>query len=186
MVSSFLKKIQEKLIPISANTPAQAVAQTPSVKRDFINFETSYRIGLLCIHTDEKVVLEYKKKLEKFGFECDVLMYVDSPTKMHGFDLPTYDFEDLDKKSLLPNSPRTDRFSMKRFDLLINLYFTPYPQLVHISHMSHAKCRIGPYMDTIKDFVDVMIPMDNITSISAFIESMNAILKLKPHERKLD
>ncbi len=183
---SFFKKIQEKFTQ-SSSAPAMPTAPlVPDVKHEFCNFESAYRVGLLSIHTEQDTVNEYKKKLDKLGFECDTLLYVDSQDRVPGLFLPTYDYNDLDKRTLLPNSPRTDRFSIKRFDLLINLYFTPYPQLVHISNMSQAKCRVGPYMHNIKDFVDLMIPMDHVNSMNDFINQINTILKLKPYERKLD
>jgi hypothetical protein len=183
---SIIKKIQEKLKPVVPVLPAPPVVQPPDVKHSFGNFENSYRIGLLSVHTEEPAIVEYKKKLEKLGFECDALLYVDNPVKIHGLNLPTYDFEDLDKRTLLPNSPRTDRFHMKRFDLLINLYFTPYPQLAHISNLSHARCRVGPYLPAMQEYVDLMIPLDGIVTIKDLIESTNTILKLKPYERKMD
>lgn len=184
---SFIKKIQERFntTVVPAAVP-QPVTQPPTVKHEFCNFETAYRIGLLSLHTEQDIVNEYKKKLEKLGFEVDALLYIDSQEPVPGLFLSTYNYEDLDKRTLLPNGPRTDRFCIKRFDLLLNLYFKPYPQLVHVSNMSHAKCRVGPYIDNIKDYVDLMMPMDNIRTIPDLIETINTILKLRPYERKLD
>lgn len=182
---SFIQKIKEKLNPVIPVNIPTTVHLPADVKHEFCNFESAYRIGLLSVHTEYDSVAEYKKKLENLGYECDVLIFIDSQENIPAYVLPTYSYEDLDKRTLLPHSPRTDRFILKRFDMLINLYFKPSPQLVHISNMSWAKCRIGPYVDVIKDYVDLMVPIDQVNNVDDLIETMNIILKLKPYERKL-
>lgn len=182
---SIFKKIQEKLNPVIPVSNPTTIHKPADVVHEFCNFEMAYRIGLLSVHTEYDLIASYKSQLEKLGYECDVLIYIDNDEQNPSFVLPTYNYDDLDKRTMLPHSPRTDRFILKRFDMLINLYFQPYPQLVHISNMSWAKCRVGPFLHGIQDYVDLMVPVENNATIEDLIASVNTILKLKPHERKL-
>lgn len=185
---SFFKRIQEKIIPVST-TESVAITSTPppNIKHEFVNFPTAYRIGILGYYTDnasQEIINNYKKQIEKLGYECEVLLFVDKKEKDNNVFLQYFNWEDLDKRQMLPYSPRTDRVIVKRYDLLLNLYFQPYPALLHISKMSYAKCRVGPFIESMKDSFDLLIPTDKGNNIEAMIEQINEILILKKYERK--
>lgn len=185
---SFFKKIQEKIIPVST-TESELIISTPppNIKHEFVNFSGAYRIGILAYYDNNstlETINNYKKELEKLGYECEVLLFVDKREKDNNVFLQYYNWDDLDKKYMLPYSPRTDRFLMKRFDLLFNLYFKPYPSLLHISKMSHAKCRVGPYIDALKPGMDLLIPYETGNNLEKLIEEINKILIIQKYERK--
>lgn len=185
---SLFKKIQEKLIPTQ-----QVVNATPiftpkeNIKHEFIDFSSAYRIGILCYFTDydsQELINKYKNDLEKLGYECEVLLFIDKKERENNIYLQSFSWDDLDKRTMLPNSPRTDRFIVKRFDLLFNLYLHNCLQLQAVSHLSNAKCRVGPYLDHIKDCSDLLIPVEEEKSLTYLIKQINFLLKLKPYERK--
>lgn len=185
---SFFKKLQERIIPVNT-TDTGTVLRTPppDIRREFIHFPTAYRIGILAYYTnndDQEIINNYKKQIEKLGYECEVLMFVDKKEKDHNVYLQYFNWDDLDKKYMLPYSPRTDRFIVKRYDLLLNLYHKPYPPLMFISNMSYAKCRVGPYIESIKECLDILIPHEPGDNLPQLIEKINTTLKLQQYERK--
>lgn len=185
---SLFNKLKELIVPqpISENTASLFVEQD-QVKHEFINFPLAYRIGILCYYIDydsQEQIGNYKKKLEDLGYECEVLMFIDKKERENNIYLQFFDHNDLDKKTNMPNSPRTDRFIMKRYDMLISLYLNPCSQLLHIAKMSQAKCRVAPFLDQFKEHSDLMILCDNNPTIEDIIININKSLNLKPYERK--
>jgi hypothetical protein len=184
---SFLKKIQERIIPIQTAASVPLIQVDESIKHEFVNFSNTSRIGIICYFSDpelQDIISEYKKKLEKLGYECEVLIFIDQKEKQHNIYLQSFSWEDLDRRSMMPYSPRTDRFIKKRYDLLLNLYLHPCPQLLFISNVSHARCRVGAYLDHFKPCTDLLIPVDQQESISGLISKINNTLNLQAHERK--
>ena len=184
---SLFKKIQEKIIPVSTKEAAVILSSPPNINREFVNFKSAYRIGILSNYSDptsQEIISNYKKQIESLGFECEVLLFVDKKEKDHNVFLQYYNWEDLDRKYMLPYSPKTDRFIFKKYDLLLNLYLQPIPSLLHISKMSHAKCRVGPYIDSMKDSFDLLIPKNDVEDIEQLIKNINEILILNKYERK--
>ncbi len=184
---SLFKKIQEKIIPVSTSESAVILSTPPNIKHEFVNFQSAYRIGILSNYTDsfsQEIISNYKKQIEKFGYECEVLLFVDKKEKDHNVFLQYYNWEDLDRKSMLPYSPKTDRFIFKKYDLLLNLYLQPIPSLLHISKMSHAKCRVGSYVESMKDSLDLLIPKKEGGNIEQLIKDINEILIFKKYERQ--
>ncbi len=184
---SFFKKIQERIIPIQSSNATPLFQPNDKIKHEFVNFSGTYRIGIICYFTDyasQEVISNYKKQLEKLGYECEVLMFIDKKEKEHSAYLQSFSWEDMDKKAMLPHSPRTDRFIVKRYDLLLNLYLNNCPPLLFISYMSYARCRVGAYLEHFKHCTDVLIPIDHEETIEGLIIKINNILILKPYERK--
>lgn len=185
---SLFQKIKDLLVPQPSTENATALfVEKEQIKHEFINFPMSFRIGILCYFTDydsQKIIGDYKKHLENLGYECEVLMFIDKKERENNIYLQFFDHNDLDKKTNLPHSPRTDRFIMKRYDMLINLYTEPSKELLHITKSSQAKCRVAPYIDFFKDYSDVMILSDDDLSLDSIIIHINKSLNLKPYERK--
>lgn len=156
-----------------------------AVQHQFVDFSKAYRIGILCQYLEnadvQKSILAYKRELEKLGFECEVLVFLNKKEKDPKVYLSSFNLTDLDKE-LRPNSPRTDRFMVRRFDILLNLYFEPCEQLLHISKHSNAKCRVSPYHDFITSCSDVLIPSDS-NNIDVLIKNINNTLKIQPYVR---
>lgn len=161
--------------------------QEDEVMREFKNFSNSYRIGILCYFTDydmQEEIANYKKRLEQLGYECDVLLFIDKKERENNIYLQYFDWNDLDKKNMQPHSPKTDRIIVKKYDMLFNLYFQDSMPLHYISKMSQARCRVGPFIESMKKVSDILIPCNNDESLAALIININSILKLKPYERK--
>ncbi|MBL7765376.1 MAG: hypothetical protein JNJ58_04750 [Chitinophagaceae bacterium] len=157
------------------------------IRHEFVDFSTTYRIGILCYFTDfdaQDVIGNYKKKLEQFGYECDVLMYVDNKVIDPKIFLQTFSWEDLEKKTQIPHSPRTDRFIVKKYDLLFNLFFEDCPQLIHLANQSQARCRVGPFNEAVKGCSDILIPITDGNNLESLIIYINKTLNFKPYERK--
>lgn len=162
-------------------------AEQDQIKHEFIHFPTAFRVGLLCYYEDydsQEIIGNYKKKLEQLGYECEALMYIDKKERENNIYLQFFDQNDLEKKSAIPHCPKTDRFIVKRFDLLINLYTQVCPQLLHISKLSQAKCRVAPFLDHFKDYSDLMILCETDLKMETIIQNINKSLNLKPYERK--
>jgi hypothetical protein len=184
---SLLKKIQERIIPIQTPGSVQLFQQSEEVRHEFVNFSGAYRIGMLCYFEDlesQDIIEKYKQRLEKLGYDCEALIFSDKKERDHTITLPSFNWEDLERRSMLPHSPRTDRFMMKRFDLLLNLYLKHCPPLQFISSMSYARCRIAPFLEHFKACADVLIPLDTNDTIDGLILKLNNTLHLKPYERK--
>jgi len=184
---SIFKNIQKFILSNTRDTKPDIFAQEDEVMREFKNFSNSYRIGILCYFTDydmQEEISNYKKRLEQLGYECDVLLFIDKKERENNIYLQYFDWNDLDKKTLLPHSPKTDRIIVKKYDMLFNLYFQPSLPLLYIAQMSQAKCRVGPYNDALKKVSDILIPCDEGENIASLIIHINSTLKLKPYERK--
>lgn len=184
---SFFKKIQERIIPIQTSNATPLFQPNENIKHEFVNFSGTYRIGILCYFSDyssQEIINEYKKKLEKLGYECEVLIFIDKKEKEHNIYLQSFSHDDLDKRTMLPHSPRTDRFIVKRYDLLFNLYMNDCPQLNFISYMSYARCRVSPFLEYAKHCSDLLIPIGTPETIEGLIEKINTTLNIKPYERK--
>lgn len=156
------------------------------IPRIYKEFSGSYRIGILCYHEGydtQEEISNYKKKLEQLGYECDVIMFIDSKEKENNIYLPYFDWNDLDKKTFQPHSPKTDRIIVKKYDILFNLFFQNCKPLQYIAQMSQARCRVGPNIENTKKVSDILVPsIEN--NIPSLISNINTTLKLKPYERK--
>jgi hypothetical protein len=184
---SLLKKIHERIIPIQTPGTAALFQPNESIRHEYVNFSGAFRIGIIAYYDgpdSQEIIDQYKEQLEKLGYECDVLFFIDKKEREPGFYLQAFNWDDLDKKTFLPHSPRTDRFIVKRFDLLFNLYLTNCPQLQFISYMSYARCRVGPYLEHLKHCTDVLIPVNDAESTDSLIQKLNNTLNLQPYERK--
>lgn len=184
---SIFKNIQNLLIPKPADDKPALFEHGDEVMREFKNFSNSYRIGILGYFTDQEMQEElsnYKKRLEQLGYECDVLIFIDKKERENNIYLQYFDWNDLDKKTMQPHSPKTDRIIVKKYDMLFNLYFHDSMQLKYISQMSQAKCRVGPFNEALKKVSDILIPCQKENDLASLIININTILNLKPYERK--
>lgn len=184
---SFFKKIQERIIPIQPIHPVHSMKPATHIKHEFVDFSSAYRIGITCYFQDiasQEIINTYKSSLEKLGYECDVLLFVDKKERDNTVYLQSFNWDDLDKKTMLPHSPRTDRFIVKRYDLLLNLFLHDCPPLLYLSYMSHARCRVSLFTDYFKECTDLLIPNEEGMNVETLIQRMNKTLKIKPYERK--
>ena len=184
---SFFKKIQERIIPIQTSNSTPLLQRTEPVKHEFVNFSGAYRIGISSYFTDpesQELIKNYKHQIEQLGYECEVLLFVDKKEKDHAVYLQSFGWDDLERRSMLPHSPRTDRYMLKKFDLLLNLFLNNCPPLLYLSHMSGARCRVSPYLDHFTHCSDLMIPVSPQDNLEAWIKKINTTLILKPYERK--
>lgn len=185
---SFFKKLKEVIAP-QPTTMNVTPLFTPSdkIKHEFVNFAGTYRIGILAEYSapeSQEVVNTYKKHLEKLGYDCEVLLFVDNPEKENTIYLQKFTPDDLDSRTGLPHSPRTDRFIVKRYDLLLNIYLSECQPLQYVSHMSYARCRVAPYLDSFTKCADLLIPMDSLLQLETLISNINNTLNLQPYERQ--
>ncbi|MEZ5046207.1 MAG: hypothetical protein R2831_04375 [Chitinophagaceae bacterium] len=185
---AFLKKIKDLINPqVEAQQVYPIFTPQEKIKHEFINFNAAYRIGILTEMTSldvQEKINTYKKLLEKYGYDVEVLMFIDQEELETGSYLQKFTPDDLDPKNGLPFSPKTDRFMVKRFDLLFNLYFNECLPLQYISHMSYAKMRVAPFLTSFEKCADLLIPNIEDHSHENLIEQINSTLKIKPYERK--
>ncbi len=185
---SLYHKFKELLFPVADTSNAIPVfAEEHQIQHEFLTFAKAYRIGILCYYTDpetQTIIGNYKNRLEQLGYECELLMYFDKKERDPNVYLPTFDINDLDKKTGIPNSPRTDRFMLKKYDLMMNLYTEPVPQLLHLAKLSQARCRIGAYIDVLREVSDLMVLCEDGFEMEKIITNINKSLNLKPYERK--
>jgi hypothetical protein len=190
---SFFKKIKESLRDPAQPKRTMNVQMAKPIKpkkrvvqREYMDFSKAYRIGILSKYSEnfdaQKSILNYKKELERLGFECEVLLFIDKREKDPKVYLPSFNLTELDK-DLIPNSPRTDRFVVRKFDLLFNLYFETCPQLLYLATESKAKCRVSPYLDFITPCSDVLIPTSGTKNIDELIKNINETLKIQKYVR---
>ncbi len=185
---SFFQKIKERLVPQSGSENATPLFhEEDQIRHEFLTFPQAYRIGILCYYTDpeqQEIVIAYRRRLEQLGYDCDVLMYHDKKERDNNIVLNIFDQNDLDRRTGMPHSPKTDRFILKKFDLLINLYTQECPPLQHISKLSQSRCRVAPFMEHFKRCSDLMILIDGEPTLKHIVELINKGLNLKPYERK--
>jgi len=184
---SFFKKIQERIIPIKTSESTPLLQPNEKTIHEYVDFSGAYRIGIIANYSQPEIqeqVETYKKKLEGLGYECEVLLYIDKKEGDHNVYLPSFNAGELDRKFQLPHGPRTDRFALKKFDLLFNLYLNPCPQLQFISHVSEARCRVAPFLEFCKSCADVLIPVTETENLEGLIQKINSTLSIKPYERK--
>lgn len=187
---SLFDKIKESLLGSKKDeAPKKAESLYPSktnIKREFVSFSSTYRIGILghvINYEILKPLLSYKKKLEALGYDCEILVFDNKRENDPQVYLQSFNLSDLNKDGV-PESLRTDRFAIRRFDLLLNIYFEPCPQLLFLSSQSNARCRVSPYLDHFTNCSDILIPMNDIFTIDALIENINKTLELKPYVRQ--
>ena len=185
---SFLQQLKDRLFPAPDTTHAVPVyTEAHQIKREFVTFNNAYRIGLLGFYNgpdDQEAIDNYKKKLEQLGYECEVLLFFDKKERDSQLYLPHFDTTALNKKTGLPESPKTDLFQVKKFDLLINLFHEPIPALLHIAHHSQARCRVAPHLPHVEDISDLMVPVQATDTLPQIIEKINSTLELKPYVRQ--
>ncbi len=156
------------------------------IEHEFLDFGNAYNIGILGYfqgdYEIQNKISEYKKKLEKLGFECEVLLFNNAKENDPKLILPSFCLADVNKEQF-PNSLRTDRFMAKRFDLLLNLFFDPCKQLLYLAKESNARCRVSPYLDFVIPYSDIMIPITDPGNFQQLLTNINETLKLQPYVR---
>lgn len=185
---SFLQKLKDRLFPAPDTTRAVPIyAEANQIKREYVTFNNAYHIGLLAYYSgpeEQEVINDYKKKLEQLGFQCDVLLFFDKKERDMQLYLPHFNISALNKKTGLPESSKTDLFQVKKFDLLINLFSSPIPALMHIARNTQARCRVAPHWPFIEEISDLMVPVEPTSTLAQSIEKINITLELKPYVRQ--
>lgn len=186
---SFIQKLKDKWIapPVAPQQSTPLFTPQDKIKHEFVNFSSAYRIGLLGFYIqpeDQEILKAYQSKLEKLGYECEILLFIDNPEMEKTIYIQKFTPEDLDRKTGLPNSPKTDRFMVKKFDLLMNLYFEECLPLQYISHMSFARCRVAPFEESFRKCADLLIPEIAFNNTNQLINQINETLNIRPYERK--
>lgn len=189
---SLFNKIKEKLSgggqnQIQNTRKTESIFPSKSQKHELINFSQAYRIGIIAQFTnidDEKKIGDYKKELERNGYECEVLLYIGEMENMPASYLPSFSYKNLNKEGK-PADLRTDRFIIKRFDLLFLFYSHRCMPLHYIAANSAARCRVSMYNDEMKNYADLFIPLSNDEEgLDNYIKKINSTLVLQPYVRK--
>ncbi|MBU3677730.1 MAG: hypothetical protein FGM54_11210 [Chitinophagaceae bacterium] len=182
-----LQKIKDRLFPEPDTTHAVPVyTELHAIKREFVNFKTTYRVGILGYYSgpaEQAVLMDYHRKLESLGYECDIVVFFDKKEHDPQLLLPHFDTTALNKKTGLPDSPKTDSFRVKKFDLLINLFLQPCKELEFIAHHAVARCRVAPHLPHLVAVSDLMVPCQPNDSLQQIIDQINTTLQLKPYVR---
>lgn len=154
-----------------------------------IAFEQAKTIGILYDSTDEKnfeTIKRYVKELREI-YKKDVL----SLGYYNGKELPNMRFSKLGmdfftRKNLnwhfKPIAPVVKNFTIKDFDILIDLHTGNSIPFKYIIAMTKAKFKIGRYERTSLPFYDFMISVEENISLPKFIEQVNHYLNMLKHE----
>lgn len=150
----------------------------------FIPFSEAKKIGILYNGTDEgnyEVVTQYLRYLRANNKEVKTLGFVDKK------ELPPNQFAKLGidfftKKHLnwhlVPDHPLVTNFVNENFDILINLSVEKCFPLQYISAISKARFRIGRYEEGHTNYYDLMINIDNGTTLKEFIKQIDHYLNM--------
>jgi len=158
-------------------------------QQKMISFNEAKTIGVVYDSTDEKnfeIIKRYVKELREI-YKKDVLAL----GYYHGKELPNMRFSKLGldfftRKNLnwhsKPNAPVVRNFTLKDFDILIDLHTGNSLPFRYVIAMTKAKFKIGRYERSSAPFYDFMISIEENTSLTKFIEQVNHYLNMLKHE----
>ncbi len=184
----FLEKLKNIFAPpAKEGQPLWEPSNSPKMEREMKFFKDTFRIGMVAIYTtveEHDAIQKYKKELDVLGYETEVLLFINDKEVPRNCFLPNFTLKDFTKQGI-PYNPRVDRFVKKKFDMLLNLYFTEILPLQYISEQSVAKCRIGAYRPALKAVTDLFVYTEPEDDILLLIEKINHTLEKQAYERKL-
>ncbi len=181
----FFEKLKQKFFAKPPEDPLKKPAPT-DIKRELVLFKDAYRIGIIGIYSgmeSQEVLDKFRKYLEQLGYECDVLMYINEDYTDPKIYLSSFNNTEVIPGGQ-PNSPRVDRFMMKKYDLLFNAHFSEAVPLRYISKYTYARCRVAPYLDPMKDVADLLVPVQPGEELPKLLSKFCETLEIRPYVRK--
>ncbi len=158
-------------------------------QQKMVSFDDAKTIGVVYDSTDEKnfeIIKRYVKELRDI-YKKDVLAL----GFYNGKELPNMRFSKLGldfftRKALnwhfKPIAPVVKNFTLKDFDILIDLHTGNSIPFKYIIAMTKAKFKIGRYDRSSLPFYDFMISVEENISLPKFIEQVNHYLNMLKHE----
>ncbi|MCB9246737.1 MAG: hypothetical protein H6606_09950 [Flavobacteriales bacterium] len=165
----------KQVIDHFAGKQLQEWAAGNSGRRTMIAVEQAKRAGIVYPALQYSAeAAELTNWLEKRHVKVVTLGYV--PEKELGDQYsPNYKSDFFTKRHLgrwnLPRKDEVSRFSLEDFDYLINLYRTAELPLLGVSALSHARFRIGPYLEGYTCCFDMMFDTQK-EGIRAYIDEI--------------
>jgi hypothetical protein len=152
-------------------------------KAEVITFEKAYDIGILYDATtdsDYELIKNYVRDLRAMTKDVVSLGYYDRKelpnTRFMKLGLDLFTKKALSWK-MKPADPLVTNFVNRNFDILICLNLTGSIPLRYVSSMTKAKFKIGKYDPSSVNIYDLMIMVENNTSLKQMIEQTGHYLK---------
>ena len=155
-------------------------------ERKFLNIDDAKEIGVLFDATEEsqrEIVNRFVKKLKKENKAVELLGFIRQPKMAVNIDFPFFTKKNLNW-FYRPEGENISYFIRKPFDILINAHTHNNSSLEYIAALSHAKFRVGRYIDSKKFCFDFMINTNGSDDLNDFIHQVNHYLKIiNPNEK---
>lgn len=148
------------------------------IKRNSVDFKQAKNIGLLFDGTtleQREIVLKYVSKLEKQGKKVTLLGYVNLPKPQENLTFRHYSNQEINWK-LEPQSELIEEFKQKVFDVLLVLGTPSNLQFEHISTLSKAKFRVGPFSENTNAY-DLFLDTSDTEDLTTFIQQLEKYLQ---------
>jgi hypothetical protein len=146
------------------------------------NFTTAYTAGIVfnCRHEEEfSAVKEFRTFLEGESIRTDVVAYV-SGKEVPDYYLLRSGYNFYCQKDLTwyyrPDTPFTDDFARKNYDILFDLSLRSYFPIDYIVKLSPAAYKVGRFRET--NQYDLMIDIKEDNSVPFLIEQIKHYLSL--------
>lgn len=155
-------------------------------ERKFMNINDAKEIGILFDGTEEnnrEIINRFVKKLKKESKVVEILGFVRQQKLAVNLDFPFFTKKNLNW-FYRPEGEYISYFIRKPFDILINAHTNNNSPLEYIAALSHAKFRVGRYIDSKKFCFDFMINTNGSNDLNEFIQQTSHYLKIiNPNEK---
>jgi len=152
-------------------------------RRKFLYLRSVKKIGILFYWKDINsltAIDPFIQEMETKNKSVFLLGFIKKQDKKQPLDLPN-NVELISNKELnwltIPQGQKVNRFINQEYDLLLNCYLSENLALQYISALSHAKFRVGIYLENNIHCNDFMIDLKKEKSIPQFFEQVKYYLK---------
>lgn len=157
--------------------------RTQKGKRKRIPFDQMNHIGIVYDannNENEGILTTYANELRAQGKKVFMLGFVNEK-ELPATKKLVLNSEFFWKAKLtglnLPDKGKIGQFLQLEFDLLLNVYLEPVLPLMAITAYSHAKYKVGPYLDGGLPYYDFMVDIKPRNEIPFLIEQMDFYLR---------
>jgi len=168
------------------NRSLQSDANGIKRNADFVNLHQAKTVGILFDakdHDNYEKINDFAKQLKKGGIQVNILGYKPKIKKDEVMVFPCFS-EDHLNWYFKPTSSYIKEFSQKPFDILINAYMDELPPLLYVSALSHAKFRIGRYLEDKTHCFDLMVNTPAKKDVAALLHQIKHYLEqINKHEQ---
>ncbi|MGI2261933.1 DUF6913 domain-containing protein [Candidatus Cardinium hertigii] len=144
-------------------------SKNKTVARSNVGLNKATTIGVLYSYESpakHEVVQRFIRDLKNLDKQVGVLCYTTKKDRIHTSSHLRYAF-DHDAITILgkTKSDRIQKFIKTSFDYLFYLDLTIHPVLASVLVQHHAKCRVGHFDPTSRNFFEVMVQVNRTTPV---------------------